>query len=256
MESTAYKVKTSVFEGPLDLLLSLIEKRKLFVNEISLTQVTDDYIAYVNTLPKVNFSEMANFIVVAATLILIKSKSLLPNMQLTEEEEGSIEELEARLQMYRVIKEIGVEIKSMFGKNIIFEKPYTVEEVAVFAPSKGITAQNMLSFIQDVIEHVPKTEKFPEVTVRKVINIEEMIEKLTDRIQSSLKLSFEEFSDTGAHKDSKEKRMYVIVGFLAMLELVRQGLINVIQEEHFDDIDIHVSNSHELENSAVSSFDK
>ena len=116
MESNFYTVKTAVFEGPLDLLLSLVEKRKLFINEISLTQVTDDYIAYVNTLPKVNFSEVANFIVVAAMLILLKSKSLLPNMQLTEEEESSIEELEARLQLYRVIKEVGVEIKHIFGK--------------------------------------------------------------------------------------------------------------------------------------------
>ena len=242
MESNFYTVKTAVFEGPLDLLLSLVEKRKLFINEISLTQVTDDYIAYVNTLPKVNFSEVANFIVVAAMLILLKSKSLLPNMQLTEEEESSIEELEARLQLYRVIKEVGVEIKHIFGKNIIFEKSYTAEEMPVFAPSKAITAEKMLSLIEEVIERVPRVEKLAEVTVQKVINIEEMIEKLTDRIQSSLELSFKEFSDTGNHKNSKEKRMYVIVGFLAMLELVRQGLINVVQESHFEDIEMTKEN--------------
>lgn len=246
MEQATYQVKTSVFEGPLDLLLSLIEKRKLFINEISLAHVTDDYIAYVKDLPKINFLDTANFIVVAATLILLKSKSLLPNIQLTEEEETSIEELEARLRMYQKIKEAGLQIKDLFGQHIIFNKPYTGQEILVFAPDKAITEKRMLSLAREIIGRMPKKEQIPEVTVEKVINIEEMIEKLTDRIQSSLKVSFKEFAKSGSHKSLKEERIYAIVGFLAILELVRQGLIDVIQENQFEDI--HISHSSELEN--------
>ena len=80
-----YKVKTATFEGPFALLLSLVEERKLFINEISLAEVTEDYINYVNTLGDVDPSTISSFIVVAATLILIKSKSLLPNLNRTDD---------------------------------------------------------------------------------------------------------------------------------------------------------------------------
>jgi len=238
MEPAVYHVKTPVFEGPLDLLLSLIEKRKLFINEISLTQVTDDYIAYINTLPKTHMSEIANFIVVAATLILLKSKSLLPSMSLTEEEQTSIEELEARLRMYKRIKEVGEKVKDIFGRQIIFGRPEIGYVEPVFAPGKEITIENIFSLVKEVIGRIPKEEKTPEAIVRKVINIEEMIEKLTDRIQSNLKLSFKEFSEGGTSGSKKEQKMYAIVGFLALLELVRQGIINAIQEGSFGDIEI------------------
>ena len=105
MEINTYQVKTPIFEGPLDLLLNLIEKRKLFINEISLAEVTDDYLTYIKNLPKISISDMTIFILIAATLILIKSKSLISNIELTEEEEGQIEDLERRLKIYQKIKD-------------------------------------------------------------------------------------------------------------------------------------------------------
>ena len=95
-----YQVKTHIFEGPLDTLLSLIEKRKLFINDISLSKVADDYIAYIKSLENFPIADSAHFILIASTLVLIKSKSLLPNLTLSEEEEHSIEDLEARLREY------------------------------------------------------------------------------------------------------------------------------------------------------------
>src|SRR3989344_8575319 len=94
-----YEVKTSVFEGPMDLLLDLIEKKKLFINEISLAQVTDDYLTYIKSLPKTNLRSITSFVFIAATLVLIKSKSLLSSFKLTEEEESQVEDLERRLKM-------------------------------------------------------------------------------------------------------------------------------------------------------------
>jgi len=96
-ETETYQIKTDAFEGPFHLLLSLIEERKFFINDLSLAQVTEDYLNYVNKLEKQDPSEISSFIVVAATLILIKSKSLLPNLNLTAEEEGDIRNLEDRL---------------------------------------------------------------------------------------------------------------------------------------------------------------
>src|SRR6478609_2971026 len=95
-----FAVKTPVYEGPLDLLLDLVEKRKLFVSDVSLAQVTDDFIKYIESHEEFPISESAEFIVIASTLMLVKSRSLLPMLELTQEEEASIEDLEKRLVLY------------------------------------------------------------------------------------------------------------------------------------------------------------
>jgi segregation and condensation protein A len=95
--SDKFLVKTEAFEGPLDLLLHLIEKRKLLINEVSLIKITDDYIEYIQSHDNISLKNNAHFILVASTLVLIKSKSLLPTLELTREEEQDIEDLEARI---------------------------------------------------------------------------------------------------------------------------------------------------------------
>src|ERR1035437_4870141 len=105
MEGDAFKIKTTSFEGPFGLLLTLVEKRKLFINDVSLAAVTEDYLNYMNKLGGLNSlppAEISSFIIVASTLILIKSKSLLPNLNLTLEEEGDIHDLEERLRLYEL----------------------------------------------------------------------------------------------------------------------------------------------------------
>src|SRR5210317_1605912 len=96
MEGNVFQIKTEVFEGPLDLLLQLVEKRKLFINDVSLAKVTEDYIDYVNAVERFPMADAAQFILIASTLLLLKSKSLLPSISLTDEEEESIENLERR----------------------------------------------------------------------------------------------------------------------------------------------------------------
>jgi len=105
VEKSSYTVKTGVFEGPLDLLLDLVTKRKLFVNDVSLAQVTDDFIKYLEEHEEFPIGESAEFIVVASTLMLIKSRSLLPMIKLTDEEEESIHDLEDRLVVYGRVKD-------------------------------------------------------------------------------------------------------------------------------------------------------
>jgi len=227
-----YKVKTEVFEGPLDLLLSLIEKRKLFINDISLSKVTDDYISHVQNLADYSIPDRANFIVIASTLLLIKSKSLLPTLNLTGEEEGSIEDLEKRLKEYQRIKELSVHIKEMFGRNIIYPKNQNKNIVPVFSPEEGMTVAGIFASIKEVLKSIPKKEILPQAMVKKVISLEEMITDLTHRIKSSIKMSFKEFAGNQEHK------VNIIVSFLAMLELVKQGIIDVTQNDQYGDINM------------------
>src|SRR3989344_7391616 len=98
MAETEFKIKTEIFEGPLDLLLNLIEKHKVFINDVSLTKVTDDFINYIKSFANLPISHTANFILVASTLLLLKSRSLLPILELSPEEEQSITDLETRLK--------------------------------------------------------------------------------------------------------------------------------------------------------------
>jgi segregation and condensation protein A len=231
INESQFKVKTEIFEGPLDLLLSLIEKRKLFINDISLSKVTDDYIEYVKNLPQFSIPDSATFILIASTLLLIKSKSLLPVLNLTLEEEESIEDLERRLKEYQRIKDLSLHVKELFGKNVIYPKSQTRQIDPVFSPEDGMTVQSLFASIKEVIKSIPKVEKLPQAVIKKVISLEEMIGNLTQRIQSSIRISFKEFSST-----HKAEKVNVIVSFLAMLELVKQGIIDVTQHERFADI--------------------
>ncbi len=235
-----YKVKTVGFEGPFGLLLNLIEQRKLFINEISLAQVTEDYISHINKLNNLHPAEIASFVVVAATLILIKSKSLLPNLNLTEEEEGDISRLEERLRLFELFSRLSINVKENFGQKIIFAPLERKIETLVFLPDEQITKDKMMTFAHEVLGRIPKKVILPEVEVRKVISIEEMINKLTERIQNTIKMSFKDFAQPEAGKwaqsMTREEKVMVIIGFLAMLELARQGILNLVQENNFEDI--------------------
>lgn len=229
MDKLSYTVKTDVFEGPLDLLLDLVTKRKLFVSDVSLAQVTDDFIRYIED-PELqqarygagHLGEMAEFIVVASTLMLIKSRSLLPALVLTEDEEGSIHDLEERLRLYARTKELAGEVKKLFGKRIIFEKLPSRNPLVVFSPDSKTDVANLRLSLMRVLESLPKKEILPKAVVRKLVSLEETIEKLAERITKSMKMKFSDF----AGKD----KITVIVGFLAMLELVKRGAIKVTQE--------------------------
>lgn len=234
--NSEYSVKTEVFEGPLDVLLDLVEKRKLFVNDISLAAVADDYIAHLKSFEKMPVDFVSNFLIVASTLILIKSKSLLPTLSLTEDENADIHELERRLQELQNIRELSVGVRRIFGESIIFLKSNTQSREAVFAPTEEIAIPGVVNAMRDIIARFPKKISLPKVVVKKVISLEEMMDRLTTRVTSSFKMSFREFAGVG-----KEEKVNVIVSFLAMLELVKQGMIAVTQNAYGEDIEIETN---------------
>ena len=148
---------------------------------------------------------------------------------------GSIEDLEHRLQLYKYFKKLSKEISDIFGKNIIFPRTFVRSSESLFSPPPDLTAQLIDSSIKNVLHYLPKEVFIPEVTVQKMVSLESMIESLADRIQKNRRMSFKEFSGMG-----KTEKIDIIVSFLAMLELVKQELIAVTQEEHFGDI--HMEN--------------
>lgn len=226
-----FKVKIGEFEGPLDLLLNLIEKRKMHISQVSLAQVADDYVNY---LQKEGIDQdmeaMANFIMVASTLMLIKSLALLPGLQLTEEEKSDTSNLEERLKQLKRTRELSIHIKERFGKKIIFPQIERRKETVVFSPTKEITGSNFLISIKELIKNLPKVELIPEKIIRKVVSLEEVISDLASRVSRAMKMSFNDFV-----KDKADK-VNIIVSFLGMLELVKQGAIDIEQKAHFADI--------------------
>ncbi len=235
----SFNIKTEVFEGPLDLLLSLVEKRKLFINDIALAKVTDDYIRHIEQFDKLpnryQLGEAAQFILIASTLLLIKSKSLLPALALTEEEEEGIHDLETRLKIYKRIKNASEHVKALFGHDMIFPQSQAREAISVFSPHESMGLLSLTKSIKDIIHSLPKKEAIPKAILRKVISLEEMIDNLTKRITAGLRMSFGDFTKDGT-VEHKEKKIHVIVSFLAMLELVKQGVIHVSQPDTFGDI--------------------
>lgn len=226
-----FTVRTEAYEGPLELILELIDKRKLLVNELSLSQVTDDFIAHVRGHDAFPMEDAANFIAVAATLLLIKSRSLIPDLELSKEEEGDVADLQRRLAVYEKTRDAAKELSRIFGRSVLVSAGERKPE-PIFAPSADLTLINIELALTNALLALEKEEKLPEVRVRTTVSIEEMMDTLHTRVQRALTLSFKEF--TG---DAKE-RVEVIVSFLALLELVKQGAVEAAQNGAFNDIQI------------------
>ncbi len=234
---SVFHIQTERYSGPLDLLIDLIEKRKFLVNDISLAAVTDDYMAYVARFEKNPLREMADFIVLAATLLLLKSKSLLPVLELTETEEETIETLEKRLRYYQIFRTAGKLIETTFGKTVLHERPFVPDKNPLFLPDKFASAEILHAAMGDVLRNLPKKVEKPKVQVRTVVSLEAMIDKLTERIERQFSCKFRDF--TGNTKE----RSTIIVGFLAVLEMVKQGRVMVHQSAHFLEIEIEQERS-------------
>ena len=249
-ESTqgGYIVKAGTFEGPLELLLDLIEKRKLFINELSLSQVTEDYIAFIrNPEKQTSISDMTYFLVIAATLVLIKSRSLLPQLSLSKDEEHEIKHLEHRLGLYQKVREMAEKVKERYMTHRIFTREHIPINIPVFAPDQGITVDALHASLREVFNRLPKEEeKLPEVVVRKVMSIDEMINQLTERIEQELSFSFKTIAEKSGLETPREQKVFVIVSFLALLELVRGGIIDILQDDAFDDMRISKQVEEEL----------
>lgn len=238
--------KLEHFEGPLDLLLHLIEKNKVSIYDIPIVEITNQYLDYVNHMDKEDLNLISDFLVMAATLIDIKSRMLLPREEEEEsEEEDPRTELVNRLLEYKKYKYISQELADLEDSaGLHLFKPATVPpEVARYEPPvdldellDGLTLARLQTIFHQVMKR--KEDKIDRVrssfgTIKKEpISLEERIGSVMDYARKHRTFRFRQILEQGADK------LEVVVTFLAILELMKIGKIHLTQEHLFDDMEI------------------
>ncbi len=228
-------VKTEKFEGPLDLLLGLIEKQELDITEVSLSKIADEYVSHIKGLENVRPEMLADFLVVASKLLLIKSRALLPYLQ--QEEEEDIEEFEKQLKMYKEFVDASKKLEKKLGKKKFmfareFNRKIIISNIKnVFSPPKKLEKKEMQTVFEELIERIkPVKDELEEETLEDKISIEDKILFIQKKIVERVQMTFQDVL-----KNAKNKTE-MIVSFLAMLELVKQRDIKVDQDELFSDM--------------------
>lgn len=241
-------VKLQVFEGPLDLLLHLIDKNKVNIYDIPIVEITEQYLDYVNNMDRQDLNIVSEFLVMAATLIDIKSKMLLPK-EVNEdgEEEDPRDELVQKLLEYKMYKYISYELKDrqFDAQRACFRKPDIPDEVIKYQPPidldnllKDVTLTKLNNIFKMVMEKQvdkidPIRSKFGNIE-KEEVSLPEKIDYIKDYAKKHNKFSFK------ALLMEQKSKMHIIVSFLAILELMKNGFINIVQENIFDDIIISV----------------
>ncbi len=237
-------IKLQVFEGPLDLLLHLIDKNKVNIYDIPIVLITDQYLEYVNSMDKQDLDVVSEFLLMAATLIDIKCKMLLPKpVNENEEEEDPRKELVERLLEYKKYKLIAEELKDMSvdAEKNMYKLPTIPEEVAKYeAPvdMEALLSEVTLAKLNNIFSQIMKRQvdkidpirsKFGKIE-KEEVNQEAKIEELMEYAREHGSFSFKELLE------SQESKMQVIVMFLAILEMMKIGKITIMQEDIFEDI--------------------
>jgi len=227
-----YQIKTDQFSGPLDLLLRLIEEQKLDISQVALAKVTDQYLSYLDNNPNLSALELADFLVVATKLLVIKSKILLP--ELADDEEDSAEALEAQLKMYQEYLAASKHIlKLLEQQNFCFsrEKPALNFE-PVFSPPQKLIAAHLKDFFQEILQRLDYLVNLPEKVLAKAVSLGEMVSNIRGALGNLAKINFKEMLKTAKSKND------IVVCFMALLELIKSGEIAVSQKGIFDEIEV------------------
>ena len=241
-----YQVKTESFSGPLATLLSLIEEKKMDITEISLAEVTADFLAHVNALKDEaaraeageneeektqSLRMLSDFLVVAAQLILIKSKALLPEMALSEEEEEGINDLERRLKIYSQLKPMFATVKKEWLESEpMYSRAMLTSIDPVFYPPKNLKPDDMKTSLGKLLNALGSLFLDKEVIKKQLFSLEDKILEVSRKITQGIS----RFSEI----ISKKKKDEVIVLFLALLHLLRENAFSVNQAGLFEEINI------------------
>ena len=238
----AYKL--NVFEGPLDLLLHLIEKNKVDIYDIPIVTITEQYLAYVSEMQEQDMDVMSEFLVMAGTLLQIKSKMLLPREETEEEEEEDPRaELVRRLLEYKMYKYAALELKDMEldASHNLYKKPTIPKEVEEYReevdPAElvdGLTLSKLNDIFQSIMRKQvdkidPIRSKFGTIE-KEEINIEERMVQIREEVRGLKGINFRTFLET------QPTRMNIIITFMSILELMKVGAITIRQEETFGEI--------------------
>ena len=223
-----YEIKSEKFNGPLDLLLQLIEGEKLEITEISIAQVTDQFLAYIEKMEEKNPEELADFLFVAARLLLLKSKAILPEI----DEEGDLDDLEKQLKLYKEFVEASKKINALIlEKRFTFsrERPPFKTDVE-FSPPPELKLSAMQESMLAILRRLDPLVKIPRQIMERTISLRQKISEIKDFLTRQAKFGFRSLVESAKTKTE------VIMNFLALLELVKQRHLKLKQTKNFDDI--------------------
>lgn len=228
----AVTFKIEHFEGPLDLLLRLVEQEELDISTVSLAKVAEQFAGYVQKSKDIPLEELADFLVVAAKLMYIKSKLLMPSLSDQEMEEGA--DLESQLREYqrfvaasRVINKMWNEKRESFPR----QSAMTIKSEG-FVPPGGVTTELLQQVMKRIIARLEPLIRLPQTSIERVVTIQDKIKSLFERVRKHAATTFHSF--VSGVKDKTE----AIVSFLALLELVKQRFVIADQKDLFHDIKI------------------
>ncbi|PIP33940.1 hypothetical protein COX69_02170 [Candidatus Falkowbacteria bacterium CG_4_10_14_0_2_um_filter_48_10] len=231
------QIQIEKFSGPLDLLLKIVEQEDLDITQISLAKIADEYLRYLEKPGHIDPEDMADFLLVAAKLLVIKSRALLPN--LAPEEEQEISELEAQLRMYKEFVEAAKKIQAIIGqKKFMFAREFNrkiiLPDTNFFSPPKKMSRDDLRMVFDDLLARLkPAAQALEESRMERKIRIEDKIAAIQEIFLGRMRASFRELL---AGADSKTE---IIVCFLAILEMTKQKFVTVEQGNLFEDIIIH-----------------
>lgn len=226
-------IKLEKFEGPLDLLLELIEKNKLDISDISLAGVADQFLSHLSKVQEKTPKYIADFLIVAAKLILIKSKTLLPFFTITQEEEQELTELKENLAQYQQIRKGAKAIGDL--EKILktaYHRHSELKNLRIFAPPENISANMLWQCFSDIQKTRIKKESPEEKSVSLIFFFEEKIKDIKRRLERDCNDCFNNLAD-------KSSKTHLIISFLAILELIKQNFLNADQEQIFGEIKLN-----------------
>jgi segregation and condensation protein A len=229
-----YNVQTPVYEGPLDLLLNLIEHAELDITAVSLAMVTDQYLVYINGLEQINADEISAFLVIAAKLLQIKSEALLPRPPERQPGEENVgQSLVDQLRLYKRFKEIGSWLNDRQQANLrTYLRLAPPPKVEAKLDLSNITMEKLVAAAQAAFAKETAKRPLGDVIAPPRITIREKIDMIAKTMKDVERSTFHMLLSQGA------SRLEIVVTFLAMLELIKRYHIQANQEGLFGDIEI------------------
>lgn len=221
-----YEIRTERYAGPYTKLLELLEERKLSITELSLGQIAQDYTDYVKGLPEKNLHDMTQFVVVAATLMLIKVKSLLPGISYTEDEEKQVHDLEEKLTFLAYLREKETALSTLWENALLHFGKRQLKEQIIFTPSKKCEVASLHAVAVLMLVLIKKEEHIKDISVKQTVSIEHIISSMLERVTKEISLT--EFA-RGVKTNGETASL--IVSFLALLELLRLGRLDARQDD-------------------------
>ena len=238
LETNKYAIKIDNFEGPLDLLCHLIDKNKMDIYEINLSEITDQYIDYLNEQEQLNLEIASEFLVMASTLLYLKSKNLLPKQE-TEEEEVTEEELIRRIIEYKKFKEISKVLRENY---LIFSNRYFKEQENIELPKQKLEKDYDKTLIPEIYKKLVERNSVKLNQNAKNIEKIALVENYTvaSKVKEMFKVLIKQkkFVFNKLFSVRKHNKQEIVTAFSGLLELSRRNKVETMQEELFGDITV------------------